>query len=261
MNFKGKFPFRIGCTSYVIPDDILPNVAFMADKVDDIELVLFESNEWSNLPDISTVSSMQDIANKYDITYSIHFPIDCRAGVDNPQEREKFYTRVTDIIRLTEELPISGYLLHLEGLKSENDHVEVQRWKKVTDTLCDTLISSQNINPNLICIENLGYNPRLHMQHIVRYQFSHCIDLGHLWMYGSDWLQYCNQVIENTRIIHLHGVVEGKDHCSLRKHTQKIQLQELKSVLRNYTGVVTMEVFNNDDTFSSLSHFLTFALS
>ena len=74
-------------------------------------------------------------------------------------------------------------------------------------------------------------------------------------MYGSDWLQYCSQVIEKTRIIHLHGVVDGKDHRSLKKHTQQKKLQQLKSVLQCYTGVVTMEVFNEDDTFSSLSHF------
>ena len=41
-------PFRLGTTSYIIPADILPNVRYLADKVDDIELVLFEADDYSN---------------------------------------------------------------------------------------------------------------------------------------------------------------------------------------------------------------------
>ena len=44
--------FRIGATSYIIPADILPNVEYLAPQVDDVELVLFETDEYgSNLPD------------------------------------------------------------------------------------------------------------------------------------------------------------------------------------------------------------------
>lgn len=37
-SLKGIFPFRLGTTSFIIPDDILPNVEFLSDKVDDIEI-------------------------------------------------------------------------------------------------------------------------------------------------------------------------------------------------------------------------------
>ena len=40
-------PFRIGTTSYIIPDDILPNVRFLAGRVKDVELVLFDIDEKS----------------------------------------------------------------------------------------------------------------------------------------------------------------------------------------------------------------------
>ena len=46
------YPFRLGTTSYIIPNSILPNVRYLADKVKDIELVLFESDDGiSNFPD------------------------------------------------------------------------------------------------------------------------------------------------------------------------------------------------------------------
>ena len=43
--------FHIGATSYVIPADLAPNAEYLATRVDDMELVLFESPEWgSNFP-------------------------------------------------------------------------------------------------------------------------------------------------------------------------------------------------------------------
>ena len=57
-SLKNRFPFRLGTTSYIIPGELLPNVNFLADKVDDIELVLFESDEITNLPDAATVRAL-----------------------------------------------------------------------------------------------------------------------------------------------------------------------------------------------------------
>jgi hypothetical protein len=47
---KGTFPFRLGTSSYIIPDEILPNIQYLKDLVDDVEIVLFESDEYSNIP-------------------------------------------------------------------------------------------------------------------------------------------------------------------------------------------------------------------
>ena len=45
------FPFRLGATSYILPADLVANAKFLAGKVDDIELVLFDLEEGqSNLP-------------------------------------------------------------------------------------------------------------------------------------------------------------------------------------------------------------------
>ena len=43
-----KPEFRLGTTSYIIPDEILPNVRFLAGKVQDVELVLFEVDDGQN---------------------------------------------------------------------------------------------------------------------------------------------------------------------------------------------------------------------
>lgn len=255
MNFKGKYPFRLGCTSYVLPDHILPNVQHMADVVDDIELVLFESENGSNMPDESTVLSMQHIADKQDITFSVHFPIDRKAGSAAKGEQEQFVQTVITIMELTRELPISGYLLHFEGLTDENDTNEVIRWEKALISFCDRLSIELMVDPSLICVENIGYPPDLHRDIVNNYGFSHCIDVGHLWLYTPNWRKYIEQVIDNTKIIHLHGVDESNDHQSLKNHSQRLQLQELKQIVSHYTGIITLEVFGQKDTWSSLSFF------
>lgn len=50
---KGRFCFRLGTTSCILADEILPNVRFLSDKVDDIELVLVESKDLSQIPSAS----------------------------------------------------------------------------------------------------------------------------------------------------------------------------------------------------------------
>ena len=255
MNCKAAFPFRLGCTSYVLPDEILPNVRFMADKVDDIELVLFESPERSNLPGKAAILSMQQIAEEHDVTFSVHFPIDRKAGVVDAAERRILRETVLEIINCTRTLPLSGYLLHFEGLGDENDAIEVQRWTDAVDDFCDRVVPESGIDAKLVCIENLAYNPVLHRQLVDKYRFSHCIDVGHLWLYGADWRQHMKQALVNTRIIHLHGVTEQHDHQSLQSHAQQMQLKELASMLKNFSGVLTLEVFGEADTFSSIAYF------
>jgi len=44
-SLKGLFPFRPGTTSYIIPGEIEPNVRHLGGMVDDIEIVLFQSDE------------------------------------------------------------------------------------------------------------------------------------------------------------------------------------------------------------------------
>ncbi len=34
MNCKNRFPFKVGTTSYIIPDEIIPNIEYLKDKVD-----------------------------------------------------------------------------------------------------------------------------------------------------------------------------------------------------------------------------------
>ena len=65
---------RLGTSSYIIPADIIPNVDYLKDKVDDIELVLFESKEASNIPGPDVIGELRRFADENNLTYTVHLP-------------------------------------------------------------------------------------------------------------------------------------------------------------------------------------------
>src|SRR5512138_1637445 len=77
------YPFRLGTTSYIIPADILPNARYLAGKVRDIELILFEVDDGpNNLPSPEVIDELTHIAQQHDMTYTVHLPLDLKLGED-----------------------------------------------------------------------------------------------------------------------------------------------------------------------------------
>ena len=73
------FPFRLGTSSYIIPADILPNAHYLAGKVKDIELILFEVDDGpNNLPSPEVIEELEQIAREQDLTYTVHLPLDLK---------------------------------------------------------------------------------------------------------------------------------------------------------------------------------------
>ena len=98
------FPFRLGTTSYIIPDDILPNARYLADKVRDIELVLFEVDDGSNnLPPPHVIDELAELARQYDMTYTVHLPLDLKLG-DDSSDRDISVIKAKRVIDCTRNL-------------------------------------------------------------------------------------------------------------------------------------------------------------
>ena len=97
---KNRFPFRLGTTSYILHDDILPNVHFLKDKVDHIELLVFESDETSNYPAPSLIQELNKIAEDNDLTYTVHLPINIKLGTLNETKRKKNEKLKKEILNL-----------------------------------------------------------------------------------------------------------------------------------------------------------------
>lgn len=209
-------PLRIGTTSYIKPADILPNVRFLGPQVDDIELVLFESEEASNLPDEQTIDELALLAKEHDLTYTVHFPLDIYPGSRDERTREAAVSMLRRIVTLTEPLEPFGYVLHLTpdsyGPVPSDD---LEAWIEALDRSVGQFLSSTAIDSTLICAETLSYPFELVYPLVLKHNLSVTLDIGHIWLMGYDSEEAMDLLLERTRIYHLHGVSEGKDHLGL----------------------------------------------
>ena len=247
-------PFRIGTTSYIIPADILPNVNFLAGKVQDVELVLFEVDDGeNNLPDEDTIMQMKHIADLNKLTYTVHLPLDLKLG-GSEGERKASIRKAHQVINNTKTLHPFAYVLHLDG-KDLRSQFPSQPWREWTMRTRDGLMEMVSLmkDPALLAVENLdGYPPDFWDEALADMPVSRCVDVGHLWRDGRDPLPYLREHIRRTRVIHIHGVAE-RDHKSLAH----VPPQELLAVLQllmdtDYQGVLTLEVFGEKDFNSSM---------
>jgi len=242
------FPFRLGTTSYIIPDSIIPNVRVLAPLIDDIELVLFESDTISNLPTKNEVAEIRSIAESCNCGFTVHLPTDRKAGSARAKDRQEFIDAAIRVIELTLPLSPRGWVLHLEGITFGSLNEEIALWRRRCFEIVDVLASAVG-DSRLLTIENLAYPFDCNVSIVSVCNTSYCLDVGHLWVAADpSWEAICRNALARTSIIHLHGVQNNEDHISLRKGN-RIQLEKLFAIIQEcrYDGVVTLEVFNEKD--------------
>lgn len=244
VSLKNRFPFRLGTTSYIIPADLLPNVVFLADKVDDIELVLFESEEISNLPDAATITKLKDIADRFDLTYTVHLPLDTWMGHKEESVRRRSVDKCLRVIERTAPLSPFAYVIHFHAdQRGAIPSLEMERWIEGHRQSVEMLL--RIVDAQELCVEVLDYPYDLIDGIVSDYGLSVCLDIGHLLLYGYRPEEYLDRHLPRTRVLHLHGVEDGQDHRSL-VHVPAGLLSTLVERLgngSNKTRVLTMEIF------------------
>lgn len=243
-----RWPFRLGTTSYLIPADLLENVRYLAGRVDDIELVLYDDPVYgSNIPDLPTVRALQAYARAHQLTYTVHLPKDIGADPHALLLAEH-------VITATRPLQPAAVILHFDGrpLLGAPDATAIARWQCEARAHLAQIVAMVG-DPALVCVENLErWNPDLFDDLVEEAGVSRCIDIGHLWLDGRDPLPYLQRHLPRTRVIHLHGI-GNSDHQSLAQ-MPVAALQPVCDILLacSYTGIVTLEVFSEDDLSTSL---------
>lgn len=241
-------PFRVGSTSYVYPDDILPNVERLAadGDVDDIELILFEVDDGAtNLPDSHTIDRLCSLAAQHSLTYSVHLPLDLALAADGSAQHQSLF-KAERVIRLTQPLTPSAYVFHLDG-----QGVQTANWIDRALRALEIVISWVD-EPSLLAVENLEtWSPHYLEPILERLPISRTTDIGHLWKTGVSPLNVLDAWLPRTRVIHLHGIGE-RDHKSLALMPAEQLDPVVAALLRMpYCGVLTLEVFETADFFSS----------
>jgi len=248
------YPFRLGTTSYIIPDDILPNARYLASQVRDMELILFEVDDGpNNLPSPEVIHELSQIANQHDLTYTVHLPLDLKLGEDS-SERDQSLVKARRVIDCTCELNPWAYVLHLDGkaVRTSTDAKRIRRWQDQSVRALE-IVSEWVGRAEKLAVENLETYPLDFIQPVLdRIPVSRCVDVGHLWLDGHDPLPYLQAALPLTRVIHIHGIAE-RDHRSLAFMPQEKVNAVFHELLRaNYECVLTLEIFSEQDFLSSM---------
>jgi len=249
-----NLPFRIGTTSYIIPADILPNARYLAGKVQDIQLVLFEIDDsQNNLPDAAQVGELNDLAAEHGLSYTVHLPLDLRLGVAG-SENHISLQKAQRVIEATRALNPLAYIVHLEG-REERLSVDLDvlsHWQQQAVTSLQKAAKWTG-NIKLLAVENLESYPIDFNDSVITLAGSaRCIDIGHLWLDNNDPVNFFPGRIEQTTVIHLHGI-KVRDHQSLVHMSEKSIDDFFQILLKSgYTGVITLEVFSENDFNTSI---------
>jgi sugar phosphate isomerase/epimerase len=253
MDWLTQLPFRLGTTSYILPDDILPNARYLAGKVKDVELVLFEVDErQDNLPSEEVITSLKELAEEHDLTYTVHLPLDLRLGVEG-DERHRSILKAERTIAATRGLTPQAYIVHLDGREVLDGATPraFDRWREQARRALE-IIAGSACDPRRLAVENLEHYPVGFWERALEgLPTSRCVDVGHLWLEGNDPLPYLESAWQQLRVVHLHGT-DRRDHASLN-HVEGEKLDAVLRflVLNKFSGVVTLEVFGQPDFLGS----------
>jgi sugar phosphate isomerase/epimerase len=246
------FPVRLGTTSYIFPAGLVENVQRLAGLVDDIELILFETETASNMPTPRILEDLIAEAERNRLSYTVHFPLDLPPGADDPNAAPM--RMVQRIIACTRPLRPWAYIAHLDGVNeyARGPAANWERWRKEGRALLERIIAWCG-DPRLICVENLVRFPYEAILPLLDdLPISFCLDAGHLWLKGDNPIPLYRMYRDRVRVVHLHGVRDNEDHVSLEHMPRDVLFAFLDELLQSgYDGVVTLEVVGMDHFFSS----------
>jgi sugar phosphate isomerase/epimerase len=251
-SYKGMFPFILATTSYIYPDHIIPNVVALAPFLDEIELVLFESEGQDNLLDEMEIQILKDISFRENVGLNVHLPIDLFLGDEDEKVRSKGISIIKKVFERTLPLNPSLYILHFDRRDNDGkEKTDVKTWRSHIRKSAKELVE-YGIEPYRISIETLGYPIEWIEDILKEFGFSVCLDIGHILNYGLDLKLYLERYLKEVSIIHLHGLQNGIDHLGIDRLSDSV-LKLIFSYLHDYRGILSIEVFSFDDLRKSLT--------
>ena len=251
-SYKGIYPFKICTTSFIYPDDYIPNVRMLGPYMDEIELLIFESLGTEVLPSKTVISELCRLAGEFDLSYNVHLPTDISISDRDPAQQQRAVEMMIRVIELVKPLDASALILHVPYNEKSYDEYIVENWRdRVYQNLVK--ISSGVERQDIITIETLDYPLDLLEDFILELDLRICLDLGHLIVYDYNLIEVFNKYFDKTSVIHLHGVENDRDHTALNRLSDTLTSTVLR-ILKRFSGVVSLEVFSFENLVSSLKH-------
>ena len=112
-SYKGLFPFKIGTTSFIYPDDYVPNVKMLGPCMDEIELLMFESQAVDSIPSNAVIAKLGQLSRKFDLSYNVHLPTDVSITDRDHARQKNAVDSLARVIEHVQPLLPSALVLHL----------------------------------------------------------------------------------------------------------------------------------------------------
>lgn len=245
--YRGRFPFRLGTTSFIYPAGYYENARRLAPFVEEIELILFESR---GLPDLEEIRRLKALAAAHELRYNVHLPLDVFLGSADSGRRRRSVDVLLQALELTAPLDPTSWTLHLNPDPADRSAEALNPWQaRAVDSIRQ--LRSGGFPAERLALENLQ-QPLVWMEAVRKATgLPVCMDYGHLLLNGDDPAEFYRRHRDRIIMLHLHGAADNRDHRSLnRLHSG--DLHRIPAILKDYTGSVSLEVFDFEALQSSL---------
>ncbi|MDD4160398.1 MAG: cobamide remodeling phosphodiesterase CbiR [Synergistaceae bacterium] len=237
---------RLGGTSWVIPGSFADNMRSLSPDVSDMEIVLFDTPEHSNMPSKEEVLVMKDLCSELDMSCTVHFPSEIFVSCSEPdrRQREEMCLRT---IELFAPLDPFAWILHVLGEKrGRSPSIDADMWLEKSISSAGIVAEAAG-DRRKICIETLDYDP-MYVKYLAEGAgTSVCLDLGHLVKCGYPVHETASSFADDVRVLHIHGVMPcGTDHRDLSYFDPDL-FDSVRGIMSGGKDrVMTIEVFEDD---------------
>jgi len=233
------FPFKISAPSYLMPSGYIENVTFLMDKVDDIQLLVFDALKEDPLLKEESLTTLEYLAKDSGITYSVHMPVKPKLTAGFQQRLEAAYF----IIETLNRLNISSYTFHYDlpdGVKWEKVTKEeiqsieatyIKFFRAIKEKFPGVDLSLENTETPLSALDRI----------ISECSISYCIDIGHLMVQGRD-LAEIEPRLRQASVVHLHGWEEK--NRKKQDHRPILYDRRIFKQLESFPGILTIENYH-----------------
>jgi len=251
-------PFRLGTTSFIYPDHIIPNVRKIGGFFDEIELLVFESMPKGVLPTREDIRVLAQLSGELDLSYNIHLPTDISLTDISASQQARAVDTLLEVMALFAPLNPTTHTLHLSMDKAITTG-DLALWEERAHRGLELLVPLL-LDPGKISLETLWYSPAYLQPLVTDFDLCVCIDAGHHFKYGHDLRTTFELFPGKIPVVHLHGVdfsgPAPKDHTRLDRLPDELFATTFQ-LLSTYEGVVSLEVFNRDNLNRSLEKLAT----
>lgn len=242
--------YRVGATSFVHPGGWLENAERVAGRVRDVEILLFEPPYAASAPSSAEIAGLARLRRAGALTYSVHAPIVALASEDEAR-RKAGVEAVCRAVELTAPLEPHAVVVHVEG---EGAPGGVAAWRERAARSLSEIVASGTA-PATLAVETLDYDFALVEPVVAELGLSVALDVGHLARDGVPLEPVLRRNLGRARVVQWHGTdPSGRDHRSLRHYPRADGVALVRALARaGFAGVVTLEVFREDDLDDSLA--------